>query len=147
MENVYWPYIQSVCTIPLSKSTFPQFLLLSPHQVWVLTSSQAILLLVPLFLLHNLTLSLFNIFDTYLFYFSVLSLSSALLPFSLSVPVLSCPSGVWDIRQSCEANGLLINKYCGTRPQLTRTHTHTHKQTLLCLALFLRICTFYRSQC
>lgn len=111
--------------------TFYYFL---PHQLWLLTPSQEILLLVFLHLLYKtITLSvqyfLMHSFFIFLFSLSVSCFSTAL---TLSVPVLFCPSGVWDSRQCWEAYGLLIKKQGGTRPQLTRTHTHTHLHCFTC---------------
>lgn len=133
MENVYVPCVLSVHTIPLSKSTFPHFLLLSPssalashsfsHPSFSFPPSRSIFFWCIAFsFLRPLSLS------PSCFFYNSLSLS-------LCVPVLFCPSGVWDSRQCWEAYGLLIKKQGGTRPQLTRTHTHTHRQTFALLYL------------
>lgn len=117
---------------------FHAFYYFLPHQLWLLTPSQAILLLVFLPLLSE-SITLCSIFfEAQRFHFSVLSRSvscfhtALYLTFSLSVPVLLCPSGVWDSRQCWEAYGLLIKKQGGTRPHLTRTHTHRHLHCFTC---------------
>ncbi len=117
--------------------TFYYFL---PHQLWLLTPSQAILLLVSLPLLsQSITLSVqYLLRHSFFISLSPLSLSLSPLFFhgslssSLPVLVLFCPSGVWDSRQCWEAYGLLIKKQGGTRPQLTRTHTHRRLHCFTC---------------